>query len=230
MASSYVPLQEVRRSWFEYRIEIKKESYEHILQEQPVSHRRMAIFDCMPVELTVATELKSNKEGYFWPSPYSSQLFMKITICLCVNYTTKEVTVRKKCPRKKTIIFHSKFEMESFCMIFGCVCENVLQRNAYNIYPCRRIAVRVVISRLEFTITGCLLHFGMKLWHCMILVRIHNARKEVVVQQRSSMGTASSQMKMDTFGYAFHSREKWSVSTCRSTALSCRCGRVSCWI
>ncbi|KAL1246164.1 Receptor activity-modifying protein [Trichinella spiralis] len=138
MASSYVPLQEVRRSWFEYRIEIKKESYEHISQEQPVSHRRMAIFDCMPVELTVATELKSNKEGYFWPSPYSSQLFMKITICLCVNYTTKEVTVRKKCPRKKTIIFHSKFEMESFCMIFGCgslPCRQLSSRASFTILP-----------------------------------------------------------------------------------------------
>ncbi|KRY29990.1 hypothetical protein T01_11239 [Trichinella spiralis] len=178
MASSYVPLQEVRRSWFEYRIEIKKESYEHILQEQPVSHRRMAIFDCMPVELTVATELKSNKEG--------------------------RIAVRGSISQR---------------------CDDHSRNNHL-----LASALFVVISRLEFTITGCLLHFGMKLWHCMILVRIHNARKEVVVQQRSSMGTASSQMKMDTFGYAFHSREKWSVSTCRSTALSCRCGRVSCWI
>ncbi|KRZ83216.1 hypothetical protein T08_9229 [Trichinella sp. T8] len=63
MGSSYIPLQEVHRPWFEYRIEIKKEPYQHISQEQPVSHRRMAIFDCMPVEITVAIELKSNKEG-----------------------------------------------------------------------------------------------------------------------------------------------------------------------
>ncbi|KRX70564.1 hypothetical protein T06_7446 [Trichinella sp. T6] len=50
-------------SWFEYRIEIKKEPDQHISQEQPVSHRRMAIFDCMPVEITVAIESKSNKKG-----------------------------------------------------------------------------------------------------------------------------------------------------------------------
>ncbi|KRZ53768.1 hypothetical protein T02_10536 [Trichinella nativa] len=63
MGSSYIPLQELRRSWFEYRIEIKKEPDQHISQEQPGSHRRMAIFDCMPVEITVAIELKSNKKG-----------------------------------------------------------------------------------------------------------------------------------------------------------------------